>query len=159
MYLLSCDHCISHGVLLLLLHVIETQPKLGGTKEECPWNVHETRKGSWATGSLGRESNQDCLSSLPSFLQTASSMWQETWPPPAPEPVALATREINHFLQPQLANIPGRGSNGQGHRWVICHLSHVQLQSGEQGTWLGSEMLEEISRGGRHHIQKGEVLS
>lgn len=131
-------------------------------KEECPWNVHETGKDSWASWSLGHESNQNCLFSLsifPSFLQTASSTWQETWPSPAPELVALATREINHFLQPQLAIIPGRGSTGQGHRWVMCHLSRVQLQSGEQGMWLGSKRLQEFSKGSRHHIQKGEALS
>lgn len=79
--------------------------------------------------------------------------------PTSPEPVALATRERNHFLQPQLANVPGRGSTGQGHRWVMCHLSRVQLQSGEQGMWLGSKRVEEFSEESRHHIQKGEVLS
>lgn len=37
----SVNNCTSHRVLFI--QVIETQPKLGKTTEECPWEVYKTR--------------------------------------------------------------------------------------------------------------------
>ena len=78
MYLLFSESSHSSWVVvvLLLLQVIETQPKLGMTKRNVLGTFIKLRRAAGPEGQLspGLESNLDCLSSLcgsPSFLQTS----------------------------------------------------------------------------------------
>ena len=91
--------------------------------------VIKLRRAAEPRGSCFWALREARAASLPSacscpFFRRASSARQEARPPPA-----LAARELNHFLQLQLLNIPGRDPIGPGHRRSCAHLSHVQLCS------------------------------
>lgn len=71
--MLPLSHCMSHGFLLLLLQVIETQRKPVQAKEECPWNTGHS-EGSLSLRPESKQTGSLPLHAPPVFRPAADHM-------------------------------------------------------------------------------------